>query len=172
MSYADMDHAAWVQSNIKHGRASVKTAKRDQLGFVKGWHGAPDVLTDFQARVMDILGMVYGGIYNAPISWDTVQWQGWGREGIGVPVRDRSFATFDGAALTRLVFLCHDARIRCELRSHGPRGFLLAFWQRGKEGGVATRHPNLAEAVAAHREYLPIQHRVIYSLPPAQDIAA
>lgn len=165
MSYVQMDHAAWVQGCILHGRKCNKRPRPNQYGVVKGWHGAPGQLTEFQARVMDILGIAYGGIYNAPVAWDAVQWSGWGRDGIGVPVRDREMASFDGAMLTRLVFLCHDARIRVEIRTNGPSGFLLAFWQRSHEGGTATRHPNLAEAVAAHRAYVPLDHRIVHRAP-------
>jgi hypothetical protein len=172
MSYAHADHAGWVQANIAHGKKTSGKPRRDQYGFVKGWHGAPDTLTDFQAKVMDILGMVYGGIYNAPIAWDAVQWCGWGGDAIGVPVGDRDLATFDGSALTRLVFLCHEARIRCEVRVNGPRGFLLAFWQRVAEGGTATRHPNIEEAVTAFREYLPADHRIVYRAPAVRSEAA
>lgn len=166
MSYATMDHAGWVQSNLPHHKKAARNQKPscDRFGYAKGWHGAPDKLSDFHARAFDILGMTFGGIYNAPIAWDTVKWKGWGRDAIAVSVRT-DLATFDGAALTRLVFLCHEARIRCEIRPNGPRHLLLAFWQRTDRGGTAGRHPNLDEAVAAFKRYLPADHRIIYSRP-------
>jgi hypothetical protein len=164
MSYATMDHAGWVESNIAASKAMVARRKprRDGYGIIKGWHAAPDTLSPFQAKVMDILGMTFGGIYNAPISWDAVQWTGWGRDGIGVPIYHTSLSTFDGMSLTRLVLLSHEARIRCEVRANGVRGLLLAFWQRRHDGGTADRHPSIDEAVASFREYLPDGHRVSY----------
>jgi hypothetical protein len=158
-----MDHAGWVAANLPHYKKAVGAQKprKDAFGSVKGWHGAPDVLTPFHCRIFDILGMTFGGIYNAPISWDAVQWNGWGREAIAVPVRS-DLATWDGMALTRLVFLCHEARIRCEVRPNGPHHLLLAFWQRAAEGCTATRHPDLDEAVAMFRNYLPSDHATVY----------
>lgn len=170
MSYVTMDHAAWVESNIL-GRPKSGRAKRDRYGRAVGAHAAPERLSEFEARVMDILGMSFGGIYNAPICWDYLQWKGWGH-GIGVPTYCTELATFDSGRLTNLVFLCHEARIRCEIRVHGPRGFLLAFWQRDALGGTAASHPSLEQAVTKFRAYLPDDHRIIYRAPAAQSEAA
>jgi hypothetical protein len=43
----------------------------------------------------------------------------------------------------------------------------LSFWQRTATGDMVARHPNLDEAVAAFREYLPADHRIIYREPEA-----
>lgn len=159
MSYNTMDHAGWVERNIAAAKDIAGKKRRDNT---KGWAAAPDKLNDFQAKVMDILGIVGGGIYNAPIAWDAIQWKGWAG-GVAVPWRSgNSFATFDSAPLTRFVFLCHEARIRGEIRIHSPNHFLLCFWPRVAEGGVGERHPSLDEAVAGFREYLPADHRIIY----------
>lgn len=166
MSYARMDHAGWVQSNIAASKRQVGRKRSDNA---RGWAAAPDKLSPFQSKVMDILGMVGGGIYNAPIAWNGVQWRGWGRDAIAVPWRAYGLDTFDFDHLTRLVFLAHEARIRCEVRVHGPRCFLLVFHQRGHEGGISERHPNLDEAVAEFRQYLPAEHRVVYRVPGAAD---
>lgn len=158
MSYATMDHAGWVEQNAFYAK---KHAPKRRADNTKGWAAAPDRLNDFQAKVMDILGMVGGGIYNAPIAWDAVQWKGWG-SGMAVPWRTgNGFATFDSPLLTRFVFLCHEARIRGEIRIHSPNHFLLCFWPRVAEGGIGERHPSLDEAVASFRAYLPEDHRVI-----------
>jgi hypothetical protein len=152
MTYVQMDHARWVESN---NRSTNKMfAKR------RSHTPAPEHLSDFQAKVMDILGMVCGGIYNAPISWEKVEWQV-GR-GVAVVLRDNGFATWDFSSLTRLVFLCHEARIRCDITSHTRGYFRLFFTPRNATGGMAERHPNLDEAVAAFREYLPADHRIVF----------
>ncbi len=155
MSYARMDHAKWVEDN---NRATNSMNKHR-----KSWRPFPEILTAFQAKVMDICGMVGGGIYNAPINWDRVDWNCGG--GMFVPWRDGRMATFDFFPLTMLVFLCHEARIRGEITAKSNGHFELRFWPRGHEGSASVRHPNLEEAVEAFRQYLPADHRIIYGNP-------
>ncbi|QUT07962.1 hypothetical protein KFK14_11550 [Sphingobium phenoxybenzoativorans] len=158
MSYNRMDHAGWVEDNNR----AFNSVNRNRRSF----RPAPEKLTEFQAKVMDILGMVGGGIYNAPINWEKVSWgTGIWHSGIFVPWRDGRMATFDFYPLTNLVFLCHEARIRCEIRAKAAGHFELSFFQRSHEGGMSERHPNLDEAVAAFREYLSPEHRVVYRQP-------
>jgi len=133
-----MDHAGWLQQNVEHQ------------------------LSDLEVKIADIVGMTFGGIYNAPITFH----RGWkpimGGRGLEVVVGCRSMATFDFASLTRLVFLCHEARIRCEINAHTRGYWLMRFFQRAAGGSAGERHPNLAEAIVAFREYLPADHRIIY----------
>lgn len=157
MSYNTMDHAGWVESNNSAHNSMERNKKRPGKLY-------PEKLTDFQAKVMDILGMVCGGIYNAPISWDKVEWNCWA--GLSVILRDGRLATYDFYQLTRLVFLCHEARIRCELTAHTRGYFRIMFHPRVHEGGMTTRHPNLDEAVIDLREYLPAGHRIFYQESP------
>lgn len=160
MSYATVDHAGWVERNIAASKSMLSARKR-RADNTRGWSAAPECLSPFQAKVMDILGMVGGGIYNAPIAWDGVQWR-CGR-GIAVPWRRHGgLSTFDFSELTRLVFLCHAARIRCCINVHGPSHFLLMFHPRSHHGAMGERHPNLDEAVADFRAYLPADHRILY----------
>lgn len=155
MSYARMDHAAWVEDNNR----AYNRGNKNRRSF----RPAPESLTEFQAKVMDICGMVGGGIYNAPINWDKVQWGlGTNFSGMFVPWRDGRMATFDFYPLTNLVLLCHEARIRCEIRAKAAGHFELSFFQRAHVGGMSERHPNIDEAVKAFREYLPADHRIIY----------
>jgi hypothetical protein len=159
MSYANMDHAAWVERNNAAGRRITKKPKTDKHGRKVGPHAAPEVLTPFQAKVMDILGVMYGGIYNAPISWPTVDWDCAG--GLSVIVSaSGGLATYDYNRLTMFVLLCHAARIRGDVSAAGPSTFRLTFWQRQEDGGISRRHPNIAEAIATFDEYLPADHRI------------
>lgn len=153
MSYVTMDHAGWVENN----NAAHNRMRRNRKGF----KAAPEKLNPLQTKVMDILGITLGGIYNAPISWDKVDWDyGWGA--VSVIVRDDRFATFDFHPLTAMVFLCHEARIRCQFEAH-TRGYLrLSFSQRTHEGSMSCRHPSLDEAVAAFRGYFPADHPLHY----------
>lgn len=158
MSYAKVDHAGWVESNNEAANSAY--SKR------RSYIPRPERLTDFQAKVMDICGMVGGGIYNAPINWDKVRWgSASSRPSMWVPWRDGRMATFDFYPLTLLVLLCHEARIRCEIMARASGHFELSFHERAHEGGMGERHPNIEEAVAAFRQYLPADHRVIYRAP-------
>lgn len=160
MGYNTMDHAGWVEESNR--AANQAYAKR------RSYQSRPETLTPFQAKVMDICGMVGGGIYNAPINWDKVDWALSARPGCGrmfVPWRDGRMATFDFYPLTLLVLLCHEARIRCEIRAKASGHFELSFHERTHSGDMARRHPNIDEAVAAFREYLPSDHRIIYQVP-------
>jgi hypothetical protein len=152
MSYQTMDHGGWVEENNAAGNRVHRNRK--------GYKARPETLSPFQKRVMDILGMTFGGIYNAPINWDKVEWNTGG--GVFVTARDVSFSTFDFYRLTALVFLCHEARIRCEVSAKTRGYFELGFWQRKAVGGMGERHPNLSEAVAAFRDYLPADHSIIH----------
>lgn len=165
MSYNRMDHAKWVEQNNQ--------AANQIYGKRKSYKPAPEKLSAFQAKVMDICGMVGGGIYNAPINWNKVSW-GTGNNHIGmfVPWRDGRMATFDFYPLTMLVLLCHEARIRCEICAKAAGHFELSFFQRSHEGGMSSRHPSIDEAVAAFREYLPDDHRIRYHAPVLVDAAS
>lgn len=161
MSYAIVDHAGWAENNVRLGRKRFLEARRrkPRKDTDKGYGAAPETLTPLQRKVFDILGMVGGGIYNAPIAWDAIVWR-WGG-GIAIPWRG-SMSTFDFRELSMLVLLCHEARIRCEVRPHGFHHLMLIFFQRGHDGSMAVRHPNIEEAVADFRQYLPVDHSVIY----------
>jgi len=139
-SYVNLDHAAWMQKEIDIKRHIKR----------KGWEKLPEKLSEFQKRVCNIIGIVGSGIYNAPISIDSIDWN----YGSGIAMNwKREMATWDFNQLTMLVFLCHEARIRCSLEGTGPGQLKVAFWQRKEDGNMAVRHPNLDEAVAEFREW-------------------
>lgn len=161
MSYETMDHAAWMETH--HRAENSRNAKR------RGWTPRPEQLTAFQAKVCDILGMVGGGIYNAPILHEKTDWD-YGYGGVSVLWR-QSVATWDFNQLTILVLLCHEARIRCEISAGGAKLLRFSFWQRTNEGSMSRRHPNLDEALEAFRRWLPLGHRIRYT-DTAEEIAA
>lgn len=160
--YINMDHAGWVQSSRDCFSGEPSTAKNKRAKAArKGWYAAPEKLTEFQSRAFNILGIVGGGIYNAPISWDGVIW--FPRDQIIVPwAAHKGFGTWDFNELTLFVFLCHEARIRGYITHHGPRYFQIHLSQRKHHGGMAERHPSLDEAVARWREMFPADHPIVY----------
>jgi hypothetical protein len=157
-TYEYMDHAAWMER--QNAALNGHRGKRDAL--------LPEKLTPFQARVVDIIGMVGGGIYNAPICQPRAI--NWAHGGAGVSLMwERDMASFDFNQLTLLVFLCHEARIRVQITSGGPKRLRLSFWQRvspEENGNMACYHPSLDEAVARFKAYLPVDHRIIYKAEP------
>lgn len=160
MSYVAMDHAGWVEDN--------NASRNKRAAGRKGFKPAPEALNPLQAKVMNILGITLGGIYNAPISWEKVDWDyGWG--GVSVIVRDDRFATFDFHPLTAMVFLCHEARIRCQVEAQAHSYLRLTFSQRMHEGTMSQRHPSLDEAVAAFRGYFPADHALHYAAATTVD---
>lgn len=159
MSYINMNHADWVQSEIIASKPrATKGDKRKAAEHSKGWAAAPDELNDFQKRAFNILGIVGGGIYNAPIAWDSVYWR---PKTIGCSWY-KGFGTFDFQELTRFVFLCHEARIRGYIAALAPRYLNIMLTERDAEGSMCARHPNLDEAIAAFRAEFPADHSIAY----------
>lgn len=153
MSYARMDHAEWVTRNNR--------ALNRIYGKRKSFRALPETLSKFQSSVCDIVGMVFGGIYNAPIDWSKVDWIS--DYGVSIPLRHcgAGMSTWDFNALTIFVFLCHEARIRGDISGYGRASFRLNFHKRKHTGDISSGHPNLDEAVASFRDYLPLDHRII-----------
>lgn len=176
ISYTDYDHAEWLESEARATQEAIarrlaeKPPKKPRKPPELGWETLRLPLSDHHRRVAHILGLTFGGIYNAPVQWDRVDWRfGYG---VSVPILGNgSLATFDFARLTAFVFLCHEARVRGEVDPNGPRGLRLAMWPRKSAGRIAERHPNLAEAVADFYGSLPANHAVIYR-PPAFELTA
>jgi hypothetical protein len=159
MSYINMDHAGWVESNIAAYKRQKPTARdRRHAAEHRGWFAAPDQLNPFQRRAFTILGIVGGGIYNAPIGWDGLTWD----SRYIICSWRKGFGTFDFSDLTRFVFLCHEARIRGHIGPSGPGLLEVALHERAAAGGMATRHPNLDEVYLEWRQLFPAGHSVIY----------
>lgn len=169
MSYVNMDHAGWVESQIAASKKAKLTKKAQRLAAEhKGWFAAPDKLNPFQRRAFDILGIVGSGIYNAPIAWNSVIWaprfivlQWYG-----------SLATWDFSQLTWFTLLCHQSRIRGCIAPGAPRHLEIALHERSHEGGMATRHPSLDEALGSFRAAVTVIHPITYTAPLPANIAA
>ncbi len=157
MGYDNMDHAKWAQSNIAAGKRIVAKKKR-RKDNTRGFAAAPDELSPFHCKVMTILGIVGGGIYNAPIVWDKIQWKDVGR-GIIVPWWG-NLSTFDFRNLTDLVLLCHASRIRCSIHPHGFRHVALMFHPRDDGDDTCSRHPDISEAVNRFNARFPADHHI------------
>lgn len=158
MSYINMDHVDWAERNLRAARTLSKKYQPHK--------SAPDKLNPFQAAVVNIIGIVGNGIYNAPIDICKVDWQ-YGLNGISLKWQHTDLATFDYSQLTMLVFLCHEARIRCSISPCGPRSLRFSFWPRKSTGGISARHPNLDEAVKEFRSIFSAAHPINFKEAPA-----
>lgn len=156
-----MDHAGWVESNIAASKRQKPTARdRRYAAEHRGWHAAPDKLNPFQRRAFDILGIVGGGIYNAPIGWESLVWH---PKFIICSWRN-TLGTFDFSNLTSFVFLCHEARIRGHIGWSGPRLLEVALHERAAIGPIRLRHPNLDEAISEFRSWFGAKHPINYNM--------
>jgi hypothetical protein len=158
MGYDNMDHAGWVVDKIATVQRRTPTGKvAKNAANRKGWHGAPKQLSAFQARAFTILGIVGGGIYNAPIFWDSMIW----RPDSLVFLWAHDLATHDFQGLTDLVFLAHDASIRVLINSNMRKlQIVMHDCQRATSASRVQGHPTLEEAVASHRARFPLDHPV------------
>lgn len=160
MSYDQMDHAGWVERNIdanKWLRTSPTDKRRAADG--KGWLAAPDTLNPFQRRVFTIIGIVGGGIYNAPIEWDSVDWR---HPGMLFVNWTTELSTVDYSNLTTAVLLCHDAAIRMSIKPN-MRWLKLGFqerepWREGQH--FSQGHMSAEQALARHRGRFPEHHHI------------
>jgi hypothetical protein len=169
MSYDRMNHGEWVQNNINAERRRTRgrklTARETKArADRRGWHGAPELLNAFHHRAFAILGVVGGGIYNAPIEWDSVEWRA---DSLCLNWRGE-LATRDFRGLTDLVFLAHDAGIRVSI-SPNMRNLRMILHCRARPPLPTSfsGHPTLEAGVEAHRARFPSDHPVhLENAPP------
>ncbi len=170
MSYDTMDHVGWLERNIAAAKGGANKSDRRRAQDGKGWLAAPEKLNPFQQRVFTILGIVGGGIYNAPIEWDSVVW----RHPRMVHLNWRSeLATVDFSGLTTVVLLCHDARIRMSINAN-MRFLGLGFHERDpwtEEMHFSRGHMSIEQALARHRGRFPLGHHVHWCAPFAAEAA-
>jgi hypothetical protein len=96
--------------------------------------------------VADLLGDLFLGIYHLdPKVLRKVDWAN--DHHIILALGWRSLATYDNDELTRLVILCHDRAIRCEISARNYKYLELMFHRRKRGRALYERHPTIEEAV-------------------------
>lgn len=158
--YDEMDHVSWVEGTIAAAK-SMKPSASDKRRAAdgRGWYAAPDKLNPFQRRVMTIVGIIGGGVYNAPVEWNSVSWR---HPRMLFLTWNSSLSTVDYSDLTTAVLLAHDAAIRLQVAPH-MRNLQLGFHERERhvEGMRQSEgHRPLEAAVEAHRKRFPHTHPV------------
>ena len=142
MSYYGMDHAEWMERN---------------LPWDSKHKNAPEKLSDFQKAVVDIVGIVGNGIHNAPTGkWD------WNYGGGVSLMWKQELSSWDFSNLTRLVVLCHIARIRVQIEPVNMRNLRLSFWERSDSDLIMYGHPTISDAVDRIQAALPKDSRIRY----------
>lgn len=163
MGYDNFDHVGWVQESIaafqrpgkKHPASDLK---RKAEG--RGWLAAPAELTSWQRRAITMLGIAFGGIYNAPIEWDLVTWRG---GFLGVKIA-RDLATWDGDALTEIVVMAHLAALRVDISPAMRHLEIMIHPREPSKGdgtqGMAKRHPTFQQLVERTYSRFPPGHHI------------
>lgn len=108
-------------------------------------------LGEFGARVADLLGQAWLGIYHLPNSALFHERTDWSNERyIVVVVRGGTcLATYDYARLTLLVLLAHRMKIRLEIDGAAQGYVRLLFHPRkSRLGKLWERHPTVEQAIA------------------------
>lgn len=168
MSYAEYDHAGWAESNLRARKshmtaAAIKKCQGKRFSGPTGYGGSPDKLNDFQRQVFDIIGIAGGGIYNAPISWESIVWGG--DSYMRVTWRG-DMATWDGCALAKIVWLCQECCIRLCIEGATNGYVWLTFHPRkSREGGIGERLPSAEQFHAFMRQYAPLKSGVFQHRP-------
>lgn len=106
--------------------------------------------------VADLLGDLFYGIYH--MNTTSLRKTDWSDPYCVTVTSDYNLATFDSDGLTRLVVLCHDRAIRCNIRALAPGYMQLMFHQRKREGRHHERHPTLEDSTARIRQHYAPDH--------------
>jgi hypothetical protein len=128
MSYAHNDHYKWIESNY-----GVKCS-------------------DLGKEVANILGFVGGGIYNAPIRTEKIDWT----DDYCIEVNwEGSLPNYDFSRLTYLVIECFERMIRVSIEPCNFRNLKLRFWRRKTRdlnAGLSERLPTLQHMINVQNE--------------------
>ncbi len=106
-------------------------------------------LSPLGTTVADLLGVVYRGLYNAPINHQRIQWTH--TDWIDVIIR-QTLDTYDGNDLTTLVLAAHAMCVRVEVKPASPRHLRLCFSPRQRGGNLTQHHPTIDQAVTHFRQ--------------------
>jgi len=117
-------------------------ALHDAAGWVARNYKRP--LSDLGKEVAQILSVVGGGIYNAPINVEAINWYD---ETFGIRVYWRgSLSNWDSPGLALLLIECHRRMVRVEIEPANMQGVRLVFHQRkSRDGSTMDRLPELDE---------------------------
>lgn len=131
----------------------ITESEDHQLHAGADWLRAQGVeVSEFGARVADLLGELYSGIYHlrnvVKFDWSKSDPYPW----ITILVPDDIYATYDFDYLTELVLLCHERCIRCQVRAARNGILRLVFHPRQREGSMTQRHPTIQQVLAQREE--------------------
>ncbi len=100
-------------------------------------------VSPFAARVADLVGYVWQGIYHI----HNVERKDWSNPySVTISIRGE-LATTDSNHLTMLVLLAHRLAIRVAIRPSGPGMLCLQFNERKRDGRLYERHSTIDEVI-------------------------
>lgn len=108
---------------------------------------APDDRINLPAaeRIQAVLASTFGGMHHV---FNVKKFNEGGTREYWTVVHSGSLSSFDFDELTRLVFWGHEFGVRVDLGNGGPRALKIMLHARyGREGGMSTRHPTMAQAI-------------------------
>ena len=123
----------------------------------------PQTVSDLGAQVAAVISALVVGLHH----WDTnaLRRVDWSNKHHVELITDLPLATWDGDALTRLVFLAHDATLRLAIQPASPQYIRLLFHPRKREGSLFERHPTIEDALAQWRTRHPAPTTTAPSTP-------
>lgn len=138
----------WLNSFIKTQKEDerlLSVGRQRRSDCRKGFQGAPEKLSPFHERVFLMLGLAGGGLWNAPILWKEIRWNG--DNMLTIPV-GTELATFDNTILLSLVSQGARYGIRLAIKSRYMKMEIL-FTAMGGSDGMNRIHPSLADMTSA-----------------------
>jgi hypothetical protein len=116
-------------------------------------------ISEFGKKVADLLGDFQYGIYHIETSALIHKRTDWTDSKHIEIVLHGVLTTYDGHGLTRLVLLCHDRSIRCELRGISNGYIKFSFSPRHPRStgrGFSDVHPTIEQAIEDWRSSFPL----------------
>lgn len=123
----------------------------------------PQTVSELGAKAAALLSSLVVGLHH----WDSkaLRRVDWSNNHHIEIVTDLSLATWDGDALTRLVFLAHDAALRVAIQPAAPQYIRLLFHPRKRDGSLFDRHPTIEDALTQWRK----RHPLTAAAPPGHN---
>lgn len=124
---------------------------RNELKSVAGID--PQTVSELGAQAAAVISTLVVGLHH----WDTnaLRRVDWSNKHYIEIVTNLPLATWDGDALTRLVFLAHDACLRVDVQPASPQYLRLLFHSRQRQGTLFQRHPTIEDALTQWRKRHP-----------------
>ncbi|MHB0998184.1 MAG: hypothetical protein ACYC27_02980 [Armatimonadota bacterium] len=114
--------------------------------------GKCDDPSDLAVKSVYILNRMYQGLHHCYDTLHRVKKENWTHPYYFECTVYGTLDTWDFNLLTKLVILCHDLCIRCEVCSCSPRYLKLCFGARKRINSYTDGHPTMEQAIEQLRD--------------------